>query len=928
MTERVHQVQPVHSAPGARALDLVERVLEVPVEKRAELLDAECPDPAVRREVEVLLAADAAAEGFLEGPALERDEDGSGLEIGPYRLLHKLGEGGMGEVWEAEQVSPVRRRVALKRIRGGMSRADVVARFESERQALAWMSHPNIATVFDAGSDTEGQPYFVMELVEGLPITDYCRHRGLNLHQRLQLFAALCDGVQHAHQKGVLHRDLKPSNLLVVEQDGPQGRKVPVPKIIDFGIAKALHPAAVTSSSVEALETEVGQWMGTPEYMSPEQAEWTRLGVDTRSDVYALGAVLYELLCGHLPFRRDERGLEALRRRIREEDPRPPSALVGEVGEARIEARRLRGDLDCIVLKALEKERGHRYGSAAELAADVRRYLNQQPVSARPPSLRYRLGKWVRRHRRATVLGAVVLVALLVAAAGVVVGVVRAQREARMARQVATVLEETLAGLDPGDPRTSAGSPATLLALGAERIEAQLGDQPRVRARLLGTVGRIYRNLARYDEARPLLQESLALHLQEYGREHERVGAAHHDLGWLAYANGDYVQAREHFAEALDIHQAVLGIEHPKVAWTLKDLALVLWKDGEPRAAKPLLERARELLRPFGDEHSLVADVLYHQGLVLKALDEDVAAVAVLEQALAIHRRLHGDRHPLIAWDLLDLGHARRRLEGPDAGRPLMQEALDIQREVFGDDHPNVAFPLLLLADLESSAHRLEAAEGYYQQVLDLRRQALGQQHPDLVRPLLGLARLAREAGQLDRAEALLLEARELRELALGGEHPLLAEVLDGQARLAHQRGDFETSVSLFEQALPWIDQTYGVEHVRANRWRINLAWALASARRLPESRALLEDVLDHEASLSATSAGRTLLQSGRYNLACVLVAQQQPAQALEHLRRAVAEGHAFHGYLDDPDLDPLRQNPEFEVLVAEVRRRLANAER
>ena len=361
--------------------------------------------------------------------------------IGPYHLTRKLGEGGMGEVYEAEQQEPVRRKVALKLIKWGMDTREVVARFEAERQALAMMDHPSIARVYDAGATDQGRPYFAMELVKGIPITDYCDKQKLRTKKRLELFALVCEGVQHAHQKGIIHRDIKPSNVLVMIQDDK-----PVPKIIDFGVAKATEQRLTEKS----VFTELGQMIGTPEYMSPEQAEMTGLDIDTRTDVYSLGVLLYELLSGALPFEpRDLRkaGYDEIRRKIREDEPPRPSTRISSLGDAATTAasnratapgvlmRRLRGDLDWISMKALEKDRTRRYGSAADLAADIARHLQSEPVLAGPPSTVYKMKKFVNRHRFGVTAAGIVLAALLLGVVGTTVGMVRAvaaEGQARM----------------------------------------------------------------------------------------------------------------------------------------------------------------------------------------------------------------------------------------------------------------------------------------------------------------------------------------------------------------------------------------------------------------------------------------------------------------------------------------------------------------
>ncbi len=477
------------------------------------------------------LDADVSGDEALAAPV---PADSAPAVIGPYRLLRRLGEGGMGEVWEAEQQRPVKRRVALKLIKSGMASGEVLARFESERQALALMSHPSIAGIYDAGSSPGGRPYFVMELISGVPVTEYCDRHRLRVPERLELFIRICRGVQHAHHKGVIHRDLKPSNVLVqVEGDHP------VPKIIDFGVAKA----TAQPLTERTLYTELGRWIGTPEYMSPEQAEMSGLDVDTRTDVYSLGALLYELLTGTQPFAADElrsSGFDEMRRRIREQEPARPSLRIdpeGSSSEAAARAaaasrgtepgalgRELDGDLDWITMKALEKDRTRRYGSPAELAADLERHLEDRPVEASPPTLRYRLGKLIRRHRLGVAAGALAAATLMLGLIVAGFGLATARQEARNARQVADFLTGMFRSLDPGAP-VAATSVRDVLDQSVARLAGRFEDQPRVRARLLLAIGRANATLGSRAEARDLLEEALALQRRHLGTDHPELAA-------------------------------------------------------------------------------------------------------------------------------------------------------------------------------------------------------------------------------------------------------------------------------------------------------------------------------------------------------------------------------------------------------------------
>ncbi len=409
--------------------------------------DGGCPVCALKRAL--ALSGQAA-----EAPVIEQ----AGDRIGRYKLLEKIGEGGYGVVYMAEQTEPIRRRVALKIVKLGMDTRQVIARFEAERQALALMDHPNIAKVLDAGATDTGRPYFVMELVRGIRITDYCDEQNLSTRERLDLFIQVCQAVQHAHQKGIIHRDLKPSNVLVTELDG-----TPVPKVIDFGIAKATGQQLLTDKT---LFTAFQQFIGTPAYMSPEQARMSGADVDTRSDIYTLGVLLYELLTGHVPFEKKDflqAGLDEMRRVIREKEPPKPSTRLSSLsaGDLTTVAKRrhaepprlihlVRGDLDWIVMKCLEKDRARRYETASGLAQDLARHLNNEPVTAAAPGAAYRVGKFIRRHRYGFATASALLLLLI---AGVVVSMwqmVRARAAERQARTVATFLKDILEGVRPG----------------------------------------------------------------------------------------------------------------------------------------------------------------------------------------------------------------------------------------------------------------------------------------------------------------------------------------------------------------------------------------------------------------------------------------------------------------------------------------------
>jgi serine/threonine protein kinase/tetratricopeptide (TPR) repeat protein len=721
-------------------------------QRTAFLRDACGENESLRGEVESLLSAHAMTDGLSEYPWVSPSEDlPRDLKfVGPYRLKQKLGEGGMGQVWLAEQTSPLQRQVALKLIKTGLYDDSVLLRFQSERQSLAIMDHPSIAKVFDAGATLDGQPYFVMEYVPGLPITDYCDQKHLKINERLELFIETCEGVQHAHQKAIIHRDLKPANILVQEVDA-----TPVPRIIDFGLAKA-----ATHTTGEVLLTQVGGFMGTPGYMSPEQTDLNAQDVDTRTDVYSLGAILYVLLTGSLPFDNKhgkKQPVYELLRRTREEDPPRPSTRIGldqgsstATAELRGTAPKqlvslLRGDLDWIAMKALEKDRARRYGTPSELAADIRRYLRNEPITAHPPSTGYRLRKYVRRHRVGVGAAGIIATLLLAFVVVQVTQLRRITRERDRADRIADFMTGMFRASDPNIRLGGAITAEELLDKAAKEIDPGLAKDPELQVSLLHVIGRAYMYQGLFARAQSVFERGIKISTAAGQQNSRETMNTMHDLAWSLLQQGKLADAENLERKLLDEQQRVLGEDNADTLATKSELGFTLAGEGNTsegvRLNAEVLEKQKRVLGPEAHYTLVTMDNL---AIMLAENHQLAEAVKLEDEALAIHLKVDGLGNLATIDSMINLGEFQRDLGRDEDAKKSFYRALDLEEHTLRPDQPETAVTKYDLATILARNGQLDDAFSFLGQVVDHGlppRIALDMPNDPLLNPLHGDSR-------------------------------------------------------------------------------------------------------------------------------------------------------------------------------------------
>jgi len=752
-----------------------------PAAERVAYLRQACrDDAALLRRVEALLEAHEKIGDFLEPPSLDPDivreitplTEEVGSIIGPYRLLELIGEGGFGAVYMAEQIEPVRRRVALKIIKLGMDTRRVIARFEAERQALAMMDHPNIARVLDAGATESGRPYFVMELVSGVSITDYCDRNELSVRRRLGLFVQVCDAVEHAHQKGIIHRDIKPSNVMVTLTDG-----APVPKVIDFGIAKATERRLTDETSF----TGGAHMIGTPAYMSPEQIKVGNPDIDTRTDIYSLGVLLYELLTGTTPFDTEQlrrAGYAEIQRIICEEEPALPSArLSATTKEPATVARQrgtsvdglrrlIQGDLDWIVMKSLDKERVRRYTTASELAADIERHLRTEPVLAGPPSTVYRVKKFVRRRLALVTTAAAIIAAVvggLIFSFAMFIQTDRALEREVVARGELQTVSDFLTNdlLASVYPEKAGGQEVTvryILDAASANLDNSFEKSPLSEAAIRQALGSTYQKMGDYRAAESHLQRALEIRREQLGPDNPATLASLDGLGWLWWCAGRSEKAEPLLTEAFEARKRVLGPEHRETLESLTHLAWLDTRSASSAGETDLAEKAYQTgQRVLGQDDPITLGAAACLAMKCVARFRHSEAEAITPQAYELSRKVLGAEHETTLVLMNTLTWLHERQQRFDEGVEIGEQAYETALRVLGRTHMVTLHAMANLGALYTKQGRYEQADTILTQAFDLATRHLGQSHLITLCCGLKLSILYRAQSRHDEHDPLLM---------------------------------------------------------------------------------------------------------------------------------------------------------------------------
>lgn len=845
----------------SRVENLFEEALQQPPAARKSFLREACDgDKQLLAELMSLLSSHDQADSFMETPAIASGGDAKrinlsdhvGRRIGRYQLGGILGAGGMGAVFEGEQQTP-RRKVAVKLMHTNIFDPSARRRFDYEAEVLAHLHHPGIAQIYEAGIHEEGGsaiPYFAMEFVpDALTVVDFATKRNLPLRDRLTMFADVCDAVHHGHQKGVIHRDLKPANILVTPSREP--------KVIDFGVARATD----SDLAITTLRTQSGQLVGTLQYMSPEQCGGNPDDIDTRTDVYSLGVILFELLTGERPYEIAGTSIAQAAQIIREKEPTRISTLN----------RSLRGDVETITRKALEKEKQRRYTSAAELAADVRRFLGNEPISAHAPSAIYQLRKLVARHKAPVALFGVIL-ALIVGGAAVVMyqsGVVASERDnvARERDKVQRINDFLRSMLSAADP-TKSGPDVPIrevLDVAAQRVESELSDDPVIEATVRDTIGQTYLQLGIYEPAELHLVRALDLRREHLGPIHPSTLNSTANVAALRFDQGRLAESVELSREAIGIQEQLLGPTHLDTLRSKIQLVSTLWRMGRADESETLCAEALQQATDALGEDDPTTLVAENTLAILTAERGDYQqSQELLSHVVEVNRRSKGETHPDTLTGLNNLSQLYLRMGRFAEAETLMRETLEGRRSALGDEHPHTLTSMNNLGSFLREQDQFAEAEPLLAECLTLRRRVLGDENPNTLSAMHNLAGLFNSLGRLEESESLYRETLDLRTQVMGAEHPQTLRTMTGLAAVLHKRGESQEAAELAAQAVDIWNRTRGPDHPDTMWETAVYASLLMNLERSDEAKPLLTDTLEHARSALPPDHWQTAEYAGR----------------------------------------------------------------